>query len=174
MPTRPHHFSRSTKAALWDVEFGISHAQSRCRSCLDRWTGSHIFPVGSKHICGVSGRRNAPFCCFFSCLQQKTQLALFYSALDPLFVLWFVSRGTALVTPVLVVTSGQQPGHLGVGLTWFGGGENDPNFSSQIWAKKKRENQQVQARPELIFGGHQPWPTGGISRREPCTGERGL
>lgn len=68
----------------------------------------------------------------------------------------------------------QQPGHLCVELTWFGGGENGPNFSSQIWAKQKRENQQVQAQPELIFGGYQPWPTGGISRREPCRGERSL
>lgn len=59
-----------------------------------------LSPAGSKHVRGVSGRRNAPFCFFFSCLQQKT---VFYSALDPLFVLWFVSCGTALVALVLVV-----------------------------------------------------------------------
>ena len=50
-------------------------------------------PTAAAGSDGVPGRGNALFRFLFSCLRQKAQLALFFSALGPRFVLRFVSCG---------------------------------------------------------------------------------
>lgn len=95
---RPYRFGRNKKAAAWDL------SSPRSLRVLPGHTDTHALPrfpcrqqacpspaVGSD---GVSGKGNALFfCCFFSRLCQKAQLALFFSAPDPRFTLHFVSHG---------------------------------------------------------------------------------